>query len=308
MEERFENLFSMLKREPEQTQLLLKLGLGAPLVIVLLQALGEFVFPKLVVALVALGVTLVYGGTLAVLVARLVQSSGRREVEASQSAQRLMDHERRRAATVPSPARPPATRTPATGSFPATSAEASTAGQRGTSGVEVAAADPPPLLSDAIAAVEASQSSPPRFHEVFFLLRLTADVQRARREASNLSVLVLDVNLSKGRPEAEQLDVLSYDLAKAVFTLEGQISYPLQLGPAEFAFYLKNTGREKAQTFMRPFIQALSDYWVHFGLAVYPEDGTQPEQLLEAARESLAAPAPAPDRRGLLGSLLHRGS
>lgn len=311
MEKRIDSLFSMLKSQPEQTQLLLKLGIGAPLVIVLMQAAGTFVLPALVVSVIALVVILVYGGMLAVLVSRLVQSAGRWQAESAEKAARLIDNEHRRGYTGP-------TVVPSTGepvSFPAQSAPAGRPEHANahiiSPSMPIAPVEPPPsppLLADVIKAVEASQANPSRFQEVYFLLRLTDDVQRARREASRLSVLVLDVNLSGARSEEEQIEALSYDIAKVVSTLEGQISFPLQIGPTEFAFYLKNTDRQKAQTLMRPFTQALSDYWVQFGLAVYPEDGTQPEALLDAARDNIATPAPERRSRNPLNTLLRRTS
>jgi hypothetical protein len=277
----------------------------------MMQIVATLVLPGLVVAAIALVVILIYGGMLAILVARLVQSSGRWQVQAAEQARRLAESDHRRGYTGPTIASPTQEQEPFPAGVAVASAPAGTDGRIMSTSVSAAPVEPipaPPLLSDVIKAVEASQANPSRFQELFFLLRLTEDVQRARREASHLSVLVLDVNLSGARSEEEQIEALSYDLAKVVTTLEGQISFPLQIGPTEFAFYLKQADRAKAQTFVRPFTPALSDYWVQFGLAVYPEDGTQPEALLDAARENISTPAPERRSRGPLNALLRRTS
>jgi len=57
-------------------------------------------------------------------------------------------------------------------------------------------------------------------------------------------------------------------------------------GETEFLFCLPQTDSKGVKTFTSQLVTALGRYWCHFGVATYPEDGTDAETLFNRAREA----------------------
>jgi hypothetical protein len=279
---KWNNLLALLRHDPRQTQTLLRVGLGGALLIVLWLSLGGIVLSQILVSLLGIVFTTTYGTALVALGGKLVQSAGRWEVDAAVNAQRLLESDFRRAPAGPAPGAPATT------------------------------APNPPLLGDVIQAIQeaGAVSTASRFQEVYFLTRLNEDVQKARREGSRLSVLVLEVDLPTSDPDDAEVDKLAVDFANVASNLKSRVSNPLQIGRTEYAFYVPGADRTMAESVMRSFVQALSAYWCQFGLAVYPENGSNAEGLLEAARghRERGQGVAQGSNGGLLGSILRRAS
>jgi hypothetical protein len=96
MQEKVENILALYRREPEQTELILKLGLATPLVIILFHWIGNYVMPGILVSLIALAMILMYGAVLAILSGSLIHSIQRWEVESAVQARQLLTGDRRR--------------------------------------------------------------------------------------------------------------------------------------------------------------------------------------------------------------------
>ena len=280
-----EGFFSILRREPEQTALILKLGFGAPVVIVLWDWAANFLLPELAVSLLTMFMILIYAGALVFLIASLVHSADRWQIDSAMEARRLLvtGDVRRRA---------PAAR-------PAKSASAQAAAPLSLS--PTAVAEPPQILRQAPDPVEAEDeieaedyvppppALEPRFHQVYFLLRVTEEVQRARREGYEMSVLALDVTVPGRELTPQLVEKVSFELAHIASSQNKVISYSLSLGPTEFVFSLPHLDRAETKDFVSKVVQSLGDYWCHYGVAHYPDDATDAESMVDFARQQCEA-------------------
>jgi hypothetical protein len=65
------------------------------------------------------------------------------------------------------------------------------------------------------------------------------------------------------------------------------MTMPSAIGPLEYAFLLPGTGRDESRARVAPLLGPLGDYWCEFGIAVYPDDATQAQALVELARKEI---------------------
>lgn len=243
--QRNDGLFNVLMRDPDLSGFLVKFGLAGPVVIMAWDRLATLALPLFLTLPVSVALILGYAGILAVLIARIIRSADRWQVESAMQSRRLLTGDGRRAATV-----------------------ASEEGdeQEGPRGPAPAV----PL---------------PSFHSAYFLLRLTDEVQSARRDGRPMTLVSLDVIVPGREQTREQVEKVGLDLAHIAANQVKTISHPLSVGPTEFVFSLPDTNLKDAKAFVSKVVQSLGDYWCHFGLAAYPTDATEPEGLFNYARQ-----------------------
>jgi GGDEF domain-containing protein len=250
-----DGIVSILRREPEQSALLLKVGLAGPLLIVAWNLLGSLFLSPLIIMPFSLLLILSYAGVFGYLVARLVRSADRWEVDSAMQARRLLNGNRR-------------------GDYQSPEPEA---------GLPLAA----------MAALASPDGRPPKpqasqadFHRLYFMLRLEEEVHEARRQGRGMTVLALDVSV----PHQEELtaaarDKLALDLATIASGQSAVIGHSLSIGATEFVFSLPHCDENEAKAFVKKLLTGLGNYWCHFGISVYPREGTTAELLFDSARE-----------------------
>ena len=74
MQERTDDLFALIRRDPEAANLILRIGLVAPVAIVLLLWLGGMVIPGVIVGGVTVVLIVLYGAVLAYLTGQVIHS------------------------------------------------------------------------------------------------------------------------------------------------------------------------------------------------------------------------------------------
>jgi len=252
MEEETNSLREAFRRHPEQTNFLVKFGLGGPCVIWVAGNLAGLFWPLLGSTTLMLLMTLVYGLVLAVLSARTAHAGAtRRYAETSLG---------RRTNTLPRFGGPRSLHV--VPSHPA----------------EKPAPPPPPPPPEIVFA------SP--FHEKYFMLRLQEEVQNARRDHRGMAVLALDVSMPGVQTTPEVLARVWSDIAELASNQRKTISQPLQVAESEFVFSLPFCEAAEAKAFVSKVVQGLGDYWCHFGLAHYPEEATDAASLVTKARDA----------------------
>ena len=250
---RADSLLSLFNREPEQSQFLLKFGLGGPVVIVVWHLLGGYFLPVYALAPLTLVIILLYGAATALLTFRLVHNTDRWQMESAEQSRRLLG--------------------------------SSTTGRRMVAGEldsdDVAIPPPPPAS----------------FPQVYFLMRLQEEVMRCRREGTEMSVIALDATRSGEEPGQTLIEKTSFEIATLAAGHSRTISLPLSVSATEYIFCLPNSDRAFTEDFVSKLVRALGDYWCHFGVAVYPEDGTDGESLFNHARQECEASRQDKQRR-----------
>src|SRR3990170_1774722 len=173
MKERHNGLLAAMRREPEQAVFLLKSGLGGPLVIVVWGWLAAYILPAPAIAPLTLILTLVYGGVLAYLVYGISEAAGRWQVDAAEQASRLIASRRHLGRPVGHYDEPQARETP--------QAHALDAPQPAPPS-QPAPPPPPPAPRPLSPSLEPE----PGFQQRYFLMRLEAELQEARREGRQM--------------------------------------------------------------------------------------------------------------------------
>jgi hypothetical protein len=268
-EENTTGIFSLIRREPEKTNLILKVALAAPLAIMLWHWAGAFLLPVFAVAPVTVVFILVYGLVLAFLAGRLIHAADSWQVESALQARRLLTSDSRRRINEP-----------------------------------VAFAEPVPLalaVAESLAPPPAATPPPVYFHQAYFLLRLQDELQKARRDGRPLSVVVLDVALPGHDNDAAEK--LAFEMAHIAASQSKTVSLCLQLDETQFVFSLPASDRKTAHDFLARIVQALGGYWCHCGLAVYPDDASDAETLFEEARADCEASRRGQSAGGKRGGL-----
>ena len=273
MKERHNGLLAAMRREPEQADFLLKFGLGGPLVIVAWGWLAAYILPAPAIAPLTLILTLVYGGVLAYLVYGISEAAGRWQVDAAEQASRLIASRRHLGRPVGHYDEPQARETP--------QAHALDAPQPAPPS-QPAPPPPPPAPRPLSPSLEPE----PGFQQRYFLMRLEAELQEARREGRQMSVVALDVTVPGLELSRATVDKVCVEMALIAANHAKTISRPVSVGPTEFLYSLPRTDQEEAKAFVSKVIQALGDYWCHFGVAVYPNDATDAESLIERALDA----------------------
>ena len=123
------------------------------------------------------------------------------------------------------------------------------------------------------------------FHRWYFEFRLSGEVKRCQRYGSEMAVLAIRVEPSDGNIPSATWEVVSSDLALLVARTMRTVDIPATLGALEYALCLPECDRAGAEEAAQRVLDALGDYDAAVGLALYPEDGSDGETLLEQARQ-----------------------
>jgi hypothetical protein len=123
------------------------------------------------------------------------------------------------------------------------------------------------------------------FDHWYFVLRLEDEIKRARRQGTGVSVAMMRIGLPGEAPTAAMTEQINFDVAQLAANHAQTMTMPSAIGPLEYAFLLPNTDRKEARARIAPLLAPLGDYWCEFGIAVYPDDGTEAEGLVMLARE-----------------------
>lgn len=285
MQEKHSGLLAALRREPDQADVLLKVGLGGPLVIVVWDWLAGSVLPSLAVAPLTFILVLLYGGVVAYLAARLVEAEKQWQVDAAQQASRLIASRRRFGPQGQVYADPPPAPRPV-----AVQAEGpSPVAPQPQPAAQQAAPPPPPPPPPSPpppAPLPPSLEPEPGFQQRYFLMRLEAELQEARREGRQMSLVALDVTIPGQELTRAAVDRVCAEMAYIAASHPKTISRPVSVGPTEFLYSLPRLDENEAKAFVSKVVQALGDYWCHFGIAVYPNDATDAESLIERALDA----------------------
>jgi hypothetical protein len=116
----------------------------------------------------------------------------------------------------------------------------------------------------------------------YFILRLEDEIKRARRQGESLSVVIMRIDPPGGVTDGA-VDQINFDVASMAASLSQTMSMPSAIAPLEYGFILPRLGRAEARAHMTPLLGPLGDYWCEFAVAVYPDDATQAEALVEKA-------------------------
>jgi len=255
MEEDTNSLREAFRRQPDETNFLVKFGLGGPCVIWVAGNVAGLFWPTLGATTVMLLMTLVYGLVLAVLSARTAHSGATRRYAEAALGRR-------------------------------TSALPRFGGPRSLHDVqaqppEKAAPAPPPPPPPAVRATP--------FHEKYFMLRLREEVQNARRDHRGMTVVALDVTMPGLQATPEIVSRVCSDIAELASNQHKTISQPFHVAESEFVFSLPYCEAGESKAFVSKVVQGLGDYWCHFGIARYPDDATDADSLVAKAREACEA-------------------
>jgi hypothetical protein len=129
-------------------------------------------------------------------------------------------------------------------------------------------------------------AAPASFDYWYFLLRLEDEIKQARRHGGSLSVVIMRIDPPGGATDGA-VDQINFDVASMAASLSQTMSMPSAIAPLEYAFILPRIGRTEARSQMTPLLGPLGDYWCEFAVAVYPEDATQAEALVEKAQAEI---------------------
>jgi GGDEF domain-containing protein len=127
---------------------------------------------------------------------------------------------------------------------------------------------------------------PASFQQDYFLLRLNEEVKQARLHGRLLSLIAIDVTVPNQEMTPELVERVSFEVAEIASDHARTISLPLAISETEFLFCLPQIDGKGVKTFTSHLVTALGRYWCHFGIAAYPEDGTDAETLFNRAREA----------------------
>lgn len=124
------------------------------------------------------------------------------------------------------------------------------------------------------------------FQQAYFLLRLNEEVKQARLHGHLLSLIAIDVTVPHQEMTPELVERVSFELAQIASDHARTISMPLSTGETEFVFCLPQADAKGVKAFTSQLVTGLGRYWCHFGVATYPDDGTDAETLFNRAREA----------------------
>jgi hypothetical protein len=237
-DERRDDLLAIFRREPDQARLLLKIGLIAPPLILVWRWAADYALPAAPLEFITAMIIIGYGAVLAYLSARVIHASDQWQVESVLHSRRILSTDKRNP----------------------------WAAQAGSKSDDTAndASDPARVTPAAVTL------PPNRFHQAEFQMRLQEEVLRARREGHEMSVVALDITLPHAEASVAQLEKLSVEVARLIVSQQGTINAALNIGETEFMLVLPTSDRRAAKAFISKVVQAMGDYWCHYGLAVYP--------------------------------------
>lgn len=248
------------KREPELTGYLIKLVLGGALVVSAFSVLAAVLVQALLVFPVVLVMSLIYSVAVLLTSARVVfAGASRRYMETALSSRTPRHAAERVKASEPEERAPERPRAP----------------ESRESERPRAPAPPAPVVD---------QTS---FSETYFMLRVQEEVASARRDGREMSLIAIDATVPGAAMNREAAERIAADMAKIAADHHKTISHTLCLSESEYVMSLPQTTAKEAKTFLSNVVQALGNYWCHFGVAVYPDDATSAEGMVNHAREAV---------------------
>lgn len=125
------------------------------------------------------------------------------------------------------------------------------------------------------------------FSHAYFMMRLQEEVANARRDGREMSVVAIEAT-APGMPMSGDLaERIAQEFARLASDHHKTISHTLSVSESEYVMSLPETDGAEAKAFVSKVVQALGNYWCHFGTAVYPADGTSAESLVRYARQAV---------------------
>ncbi|HLF72513.1 MAG TPA: hypothetical protein VI759_10215 [Dehalococcoidia bacterium] len=258
MEERKDSLLAIIRRNPERADVLLKLLLGGPVVLLAWDRLASYALPWVAVtpvtAALLIGLLCLFG----YLVGRTVREANKFTAESSFVAHRLLSGSANRAPTAE------------------VAAPTTARGER-----------------------RASRANPSAFDDAYFRMRLDDEVSASRIGGNQMSLISLYVTTPGEASTPAVAERMGVEIARLVAGQAKVISRTVAVGDNEFVFSLPKTEHEEARKFVSKLINALGEYWCHYGIATFPTHATNGDDLYRRARElcqeSLSqSPTPVP--------------
>jgi hypothetical protein len=125
------------------------------------------------------------------------------------------------------------------------------------------------------------------FNHAFFMLRVQEEVANARRDGHEMSVISIEATAPGMPMTADLAKRIANEFATLASGQHKTISQTLSVSESEYVMSLPHTDAAEAKAFVSKVVQALGNYWCHFGTAVYPVDGTTAEVLVQHARKTV---------------------
>ena len=278
MEQEDKSILSALRSEPEKTALLIKLVLVAVVTVVAWDILAGKILPDAIVKVGLVALFLAYSMATTFLVARIMLSARLSMLFA----------------TTP---RPEPVTVPGRGARDLDIRALRTRYAQYDSGPDAERDDN--LVADNLVALEAVSDSEYEemavatvfidsmvFNQAYFLMRLQEHVKDARRDGREMCVVSVDITMPGQNVTPEVADRIASEMARIASKQHRVIGQPLALSDSEYIFSMPTTGPNDAKVFVSEVIQALGDYWCHFGIAAFPRTATDAEGLVARAREA----------------------
>lgn len=125
------------------------------------------------------------------------------------------------------------------------------------------------------------------FNRNYFMLRLQEEVANARRDGREMAVIAIEATAPGVPMNPELAEKIATEFAKIASNHFKTISNSLSMSENEYVMSLPMTDAAETKAFVSKVVQSLGNYWCHFGIAAYPEDGTSAESLIKAARDAV---------------------
>ena len=263
MEQEDKSILAALRQEPEQAAFLIKFSLGAVAAILGWDVLASMALPMPVVKAVAGLLILGYGATIVFVVARIMVTGKKGYALDGSPSQRM---------------------TAATAMRRLDRAALSEPQRYATTDDEDGEAETPPHVANRPHFETVPVPLPPVFNEQYFMLRLREQVKDARRDGRQMCVAAIEVNVPGGEGDASDMERIAKEMARIGADQWKTIGQPLAVTENEYVFSLPASTEDEAKLFIREVVQALGDYWCHFGVAIFPRHATDAEGLLDQAR------------------------
>lgn len=124
----------------------------------------------------------------------------------------------------------------------------------------------------------------------YFLLRLDAEIEQARRHDRPTSVIAVKIPLASTGLVTLLSDRLRQRLARIANEALRPADFPGCLHEDELAIYLPNTDRDEAERLLEKLKAELEAFTPRLGIATFPQDGRNALELLVVATEYEATP------------------
>ncbi len=133
------------------------------------------------------------------------------------------------------------------------------------------------------------------YNEVYFLDRLKAEIRRANRNESPISVLYLHLRSDHGMEYADQIMIRPYlrAISSELMSSIRNVDVPARYKQNDFVVLLPDTSSEEALQIAERLLERLSlirlegigevSVQLNIGIATYPDHATQPKELLDNA-------------------------